>query len=370
VDGTNFIGTTNNVPFNIRVNNVTAGRIESTTGSNTFLGFRSGLSNTGSNNTAMGVNALDGLNGTTFNSGNNNTAFGYNTLQSNTTGIENTALGYQALYTNQTTGLNTAVGKGALYLHGSLNTIGITGNTAVGYEALYRNNPSDGTDGKWNTALGYNAGDQNITGTGNTFIGTNAGDNITTGDDNTFLGFGANATLGTWSNATAIGAGASVNADDKVRIGNNSVTVIEGQVAFTAASDRRLKSDIRTINYGLDFIKKLTPVSYKLNDSDGRESWGFIAQDIEELIGTDKAVLTIGHDEMRTLGLRYTDFIAPMVKAIQEQQDQIEALKAQLKDKDDKVLNLESSVNSMKEELETIKRALGMEASSKSSSKN
>src|SRR3990167_1794296 len=43
VDGTNFIGTTDNIPFNIRVNNVKAGRIDSTL-ANTFWGFKTGNS--------------------------------------------------------------------------------------------------------------------------------------------------------------------------------------------------------------------------------------------------------------------------------------------------------------------------------------
>ena len=64
---------------------------------------------------------------------------------------------------------------------------------------------------------------------------------------------------------------------------------------------------------------------------------GFIAQDIEELIGTEYNLLGIGGTEERKLSLRYTDLIAPMVRAIQEQQEiiselrgEIETLKAQL----------------------------------------
>ena len=116
---------------------------------------------------------------------------------------------------------------------------------------------------------------------------------------------------------------------------------------------------------GMDFIKKLRPVTYQMKTGDGRQNWGFIAQEIEKLVGTDKAVLTIGQDSLRSLGLRYTDFIAPMVKAMQEQQKEIEDLKAQLKEKNEKVDMLESSVGTMNEELDRIKRVLGMEASTK-----
>src|SRR5665213_1272242 len=54
VDGTNFIGTTDNVPFNIRVNNLQAGRIDPTL-QNTFYGYRAGILNT-----TGGYNASNG----------------------------------------------------------------------------------------------------------------------------------------------------------------------------------------------------------------------------------------------------------------------------------------------------------------------
>jgi hypothetical protein len=55
-----------------------------------------------------------------------------------------------------------------------------------------------------------------------------------------------------------------------------------------------------------------------MKQGDGKTNYGFIAQDIEKLVGTNNGLLTIGADTARTLGLRYTDFIAPMVKAMQE----------------------------------------------------
>ena len=58
VDNVNFIGTTNNVPFNIKVNNQKAGRIDPTL-INAFFGYRAGaLNTTGSQNTANGTEAL------------------------------------------------------------------------------------------------------------------------------------------------------------------------------------------------------------------------------------------------------------------------------------------------------------------------
>jgi hypothetical protein len=50
VDGINFLGTIDNAPFNIRVYDITSGRIETAAGSNTFYGFSTGLVNASFNN--------------------------------------------------------------------------------------------------------------------------------------------------------------------------------------------------------------------------------------------------------------------------------------------------------------------------------
>ncbi len=65
VDGTNYIGTSDNNPLNFRVNGQTAGRIENA-GGNTFLGYLSGAANAGGqNNTALGSGADVALAGLT-----------------------------------------------------------------------------------------------------------------------------------------------------------------------------------------------------------------------------------------------------------------------------------------------------------------
>ena len=53
---------------------------------------------------------------------------------------------------------------------------------------------------------------------------------------------------GTLTNATAIGNGAIVDPSNKVRLGNAAVTVIEGQVAFTAVSDKTQKENFQPVD--------------------------------------------------------------------------------------------------------------------------
>src|ERR1039458_244760 len=91
VDGTNFIGTTDNVPFNIRVNNAPAGRINPITGT-----------------TAYGI----GSGNPYISTGYYNTSIGYSSLVSNTTGRDNCSNGVQALFYNTTGNGNTGIGNG------------------------------------------------------------------------------------------------------------------------------------------------------------------------------------------------------------------------------------------------------------------
>ena len=305
-----------------------------TTGySNTASGWAALLNNTtGYENTASGWAALFG--NTT---GNNNTASGTKALFNNTTGNNNTASGWAALYSNTTGNNNTASGWAAL----SSNTTG-NNNTASGYEALVSN-----TEGVDNTASGYLALSSNTTGIGNTAIGYQALYNNTTSNFNTAIGDGAgysnrigfyNTFIGPFSDAaadnltdaTALGSGAIVDASNHMRIGDTYITHIGGQVGFSNDSDIREKKDIKDIGLGLEFINSLRPVEFRMINGNDRIDFGFIAQEIEALLGTDYNILGIGGGPDRMLSLRYTDFIAPMVRAIQEQQAYIKTLEERL----------------------------------------
>jgi hypothetical protein len=114
-----------------------------------------------------------------------------------------------------------------------------------------------------------------------------------------------------------------VDASNHVRIGNVIVTQIGGQVAWSNLSDARHKFDVRNPGLGRDFVLALRPASFTVADGDSRTDMGFLAQEIEALLGDGYNPLGIGADAERTLSLRYTDLIAPLVKAVQEQHPQI-----------------------------------------------
>jgi hypothetical protein len=151
-----------------------------------------------------------------------------------------------------------------------------------------------------------------------------------------------------------------VTASNQVRIGNTAVTSIGGEVNWTAFSDGRYKKNTKEDVPGLSFITKLRPVTYtldvnsidsklkvkqpegtgvKLADETARliaalqpsseeqkakaekakvVYTGFVAQEVEEAAkalnydfsGVDKPK---GKEDF--YGLRYGDFVVPLVKA-------------------------------------------------------
>ena len=72
---------------------------------------------------------------------------------------------------------------------------------------------------------------------------------------------------------------------------------------------------------------------YDISDNDelkGRLNYGFIAQEVEEILGDKVAIVKKPNNEDEHYGLDYSQFIAPMVAAIQSQQKKIDELEERL----------------------------------------
>ena len=131
-----------------------------------------------------------------------------------------------------------------------------------------------------------------------------------------------------------------------------SLTTDDGTVS---KSDKKEKEHIKYLsedNKIKDFIMSLQPVEYKWKDNGKRTHLGFYAQDVQqEALSTigDTGLYCAAHydkddngepidigyapdtpDEELSWGLRYTEFIAPMVSMIQMQQKQIDELQSQI----------------------------------------
>jgi hypothetical protein len=253
---------------------------------------------------------------------NESVAIGDLSLNSTTTGIRNTAIGQRALQGMKTGQRNFGMGSFANYLDtaGSLNV-------AIGYATLGSN-----LSGSSNVAIGYIALYENTNGGSNTAIGNQAAGQLTnsntTGSNNTFIGNEA--------------VGASATASNVITLGNSSIATIRAQVTtITALSDIRDKTNIMPLNYGIDFIKKLNPVSFDWDMRDGGKigisEIGFIAQELQQAqidsqINIPNLVSDVNRDKLEA---SYGVLIPIMVKALKEQQATIDDLKQ-------RILNLEN----------------------------
>lgn len=341
-------------------------------GNNVAVGRRAGQANTtGGSNLFVGESA--GLNNTT---GSSNTFLGKGAGQANTGTSGNTFIGAEAGKLNVGGDAHVFVGKsaGAATVNNSTNTYigsetGLSStsgfNTYVGGLAG-RNNTTGGS----NTFLGAFAGQNTSTGSNNVVLGTQAGFSMTTGSSNvlvgksaggnfnsnncTFLGTNASATANGFTNSTALGNGATVNASNKIRFGNLAVSVVEGAVAYTV-SDGRFKSNIQNDAPGLDFVMGLRPVTYQfdysqfskflgetnvdhgvLTQKDQKREMGFVAQDVERLcLEQGLAVSNLVHspeNEVDNYSVAYGQMVVPLVRAVQEQQAQIESQRLEIEE--------------------------------------
>src|ERR1700719_4369906 len=298
-----------------------------TTGSdNTANGFFALNNNTtGTDNTGNGFQAL--LNNTT---GSNNTATGLNALNRNTTGGDNTANGNTALFFNTTGGDNSANGFQALFS----NTTGFD-NTANGANALQTN-----TSGGNNTANGLEALFSNTTGSSNIALGVAAGFNLTTGSNNIDIG---NQGVAAEGNTIRIGSEGTQSAT--FIAGSNGATIASGVVVHvnpsgqlgTWSSSRRFKEKIKPMDKSSEAILALKPVPFRYKhelDPEGIPQFGLVAEDVEkvnpDLVARDAKgqINTVRYEAVNAMLLN--EFLKEH-KKVEEQQKEIAALAAQLK---------------------------------------
>ena len=327
------------VNTNILMGLSTGSSLLPTAQSNMFLGHLSGNKNTdGGLNIGLGQGSI--ANST---SGDNNIAIGFYSLSGGTSSFNNVAVGNYAMSASGGSD-NVSVGFSARRLGtGSYNT-------AVGTNALYNT-----TDAQYNTALGYRAGTSYNNGFNNVFVGANT-----------------DVTAAGRFNVIAIGQATVVNANSTARFGNSATTSYGGYAGWTNISDGRFKRNIREDVPGLSFITQLKPVTYNiaaaeldaflhphnknemdaaakafyakaLQEKENIKYSGFIAQDVEasaKALGFDFSGVDKPKTADDTYGLRYAEFVVPLVKAVQEQQEmirqlqkEIEELKITMKDK-------------------------------------
>lgn len=332
------------------------------TGSDSIaIGVAALRSNIAGRNTAVGRSAGDNLD-----LGTGNTLLGYKALQQtesiglSSTASWNTFIGDNCASLLRSGDYNVAMGRQAMVCEpGNGAGSNASSNTFIGSEsgrdtltsqacsALGRYTLVLNRSGVGHTVGGFFAGGSIVSGTGLTAFGYEAGRDSTVGL-NTFIGYSACAGNTTFSNCSSLGAFTAVTGSNQVQLGDAATTTyVYGTVQNR--SDARDKADIRDTELGLEFINSLRPVDYKwdmredyrtsdkqkLSDvvKDGskkrsRYHHGFIAQELPDQFGGvqnhalngGEDVLSVGHDE----------FIAPLVKAVQELTARLEAVEREL----------------------------------------
>lgn len=355
-----------------------------TTGTqNDASGFESLLQNTtGTGNTAHGYFALSA--NTT---GSSNVVLGAGAMTTGTTASNNVAIGNLALSfatgngnigVGVNVGRNTSTGTGEVFIGANVagtNTNTLTGvfNTVIG-----TNNSASGLTGaaSQNTLVGSSAGLTSAS--GDTLIGFQTGNALTTGASNTMLGNAVGkTTCVTSTNNILIGVNSNIDCSSSsqtssihIGIGGDWVTVVNAgapstesttmngtltlpNVASSSAaqtgtlcwatgglitydgtvgcltSSRRFKKDIQPLSEdsGVAEVMALNPVSYTYKDpkiGGDKTHVGLIAEDVDQV---DKRL--VGYDtEGMPHGVAYENLTSVLVKAIQQQQAEIDELRA------------------------------------------
>jgi len=383
-----------------------------TTNGNYFIGYKAGIDNGGVANLAIGWQAGANANGKWnafygINSGLNSTG------NTNVFGGRYSGIG-SSLNESIIFGHKAGLGSGGdynVYLgYGAGEYVNNSHNVAIGFNSLGQ------LAGEENIAIGAYAG-SSCSGDNNNFIGKNAG--ITsTGSNNTFIGENSgkynlgnnnihigdseasindpclggsdgdnNILIGTdveiiqcdITGSIGIGENVQLDASNQIVLGGYTVEGAGTPVNWTTTSDSRFKENISETVSGLEFIKLLRPVQYNM-DMDSYASFlniprdrrdfngesrkanikytGFLAQEVEQAadnIGFDFS----GVDKPKTpkgyYGLRYSEFVVPLVKAVQEQQVIIEQQEAQIKDLEKIAADQATAFTNILAEIEILK---------------
>lgn len=131
-------------------------------------------------------------------------------------------------------------------------------------------------------------------------------------------------------------------------------------VGMVSTSDARLKQDVASLGYGLREVLQLRPVTFNWKDKPetGRQL-GLIAQEVEivlpELVTTEK-------DAEQTKGLNYIGLVPVTIKAIQQQQAQIEDQQKRISEEQEQILQQQEQNRKLEERLAAVEALLSSKA--------
>lgn len=138
-----------------------------------------------------------------------------------------------------------------------------------------------------------------------------------------------------WAGLDPNGPNFQPSPDSAINLGKSTVCWLNvyADAGVTSCSDEKYKKDIQVTQLGLEFINDLVPVAFKFNKEGKRPKnhdrvyQGLLANEVEAVLQShghtyhDFAGIEESFDEddgTRWLGLKYEQFIAPLIKSVQE----------------------------------------------------
>ncbi len=349
VAGTNFLGTTNAQALDFRTNNTIRLRI-----GNAYQVY---AMNNGTANAPFYSNVNDINTGMYF-AGLDNLAFssaGLERLRMTATSAVFNELSY-----NYDFRVESNLQNDMFFIDGGTNRIGINAGLAPGNVIEFNSTGENIWLTYWENTSGANGALSQWYHT-NAALGTRVAMGITNYSGSALI---ASAVIGLSINTTTTGSGGygvTGSANNESGRGVNGTLFFSGPYSgwagyFSAdvfcagtyfGSDRRLKRDIQPIEGALSLINQINPVSYYYDTDkypgigfdENRLSYGFIAQDLEQIVPEmvkDK-LISLNSNTEKTAGMseelqeetfkvvNYTLMIPITVEAIKEQQIMIEA---------------------------------------------
>ena len=258
---------------------------------------------------------------------------------------------------NQSTGI-----RGSKFFTFGSNNAAVTGtnsfnigNSLTGGTMVNSFNIGNGTSGFSGTNC-YNIGNNNsgAGGLNSFYIGHNSiantgvdcfsiGNNSSVHSSTNSVCIGNNSNINSVKNSFCIGNNVSVSLSNIMLLGGTGVNAVKVGIGLTSptfvldvagttqctgnvwTSDKRKKQNIQTLKLrAIDVIQKLNPVTYEwktvLDDGMKGTQMGFIAQELELVLPT---MVVTSDDKEKSKAVKYNELLPIIVKAIQEQQQEI-----------------------------------------------
>ena len=247
-------------------------------------------------------------------------------------------------------------------------------NTPGSNNSFFGNNSGFLNSGGFsNSFFGSSAGESNLGGNSNSFFGRFAGYQNQTGSNNSSIGAGSGPGVGlnNLNYATAIGAGAIVSTSNTIVLGRgllddviaanrlrvNSIPLqaslfnvcfnSSGDLLQCGASSLRWKSNVQPFSDGINVLRQFRPISYDWKDGGGHDI-GLAAEEVDKVA----PFFAFRNKEGVVEGVRYERLNMLLINAVNDQQDQIEKLRAENAALNERLRSLEKSVDAIVKKLD------------------